>query len=83
MNNRTKDAKPDQFVSDPDRFYMKRGAHRGDYYITVFYQILFWGRKQKELIFYCNYLKRFFFFFFFFRNSKAFLDTELHQKQSQ
>jgi len=28
MNNRTKEAKPDQFVSDPDRFYMKRGAHR-------------------------------------------------------
>ena len=27
MNNRTKEAKPDQFVSDPDRFYMKRGAH--------------------------------------------------------
>ena len=30
MNNRTKEAKPEQFVSDPDRFYMKRGAHRGN-----------------------------------------------------
>ena len=30
MNNRTKDAKPDNFVSDPKRFYMKRGAHRGN-----------------------------------------------------
>ena len=29
MNNRTKEAKPEQFLSDPDRFYMKRGAHRG------------------------------------------------------
>jgi len=29
MNNRTKEAKPEKFVSDPDRFYMKRGAHRG------------------------------------------------------
>ena len=29
MNNRTKEAKPEQFVSDSDRFYMKRGAHRG------------------------------------------------------
>ena len=29
MNNRTKDAKPEQFVSDLNRFYMKRGAHRG------------------------------------------------------
>ena len=28
MNNRTKEAKPKQFVSDPDRFYMRRGAHR-------------------------------------------------------
>ena len=28
MNNRTKEAKPEQFVSDPERFYMKRGAHR-------------------------------------------------------
>ena len=29
MNNRIKEAKPDQFVSDPDRLYNKRGAHRG------------------------------------------------------
>lgn len=29
MNNRTREAKPDQFVSDSGRFYMKRGAHRG------------------------------------------------------
>ncbi|XP_078363274.1 uncharacterized protein LOC144647348 [Oculina patagonica] len=28
MNNRTKEAKPEQFVSDPDRFYVKREAHR-------------------------------------------------------
>lgn len=33
MNNRTKEAKPERFVSDADRFYMKRGAHRG---ITTF-----------------------------------------------
>ena len=29
MNNRIKEAKPEQFVSDPDRLYNKRGAHRG------------------------------------------------------
>ena len=29
MNNRTKEAKPQHFVSDPDRLYKKRGAHRG------------------------------------------------------
>ena len=28
MNNRTKEAKPERFVSDPGRFYIKRGAHR-------------------------------------------------------
>lgn len=28
MNNRTKEVKPEQFVSDPGRFYVKRGAHR-------------------------------------------------------
>ena len=28
MNNRTKEAKADQFVSDPDRFYMKCGAQK-------------------------------------------------------
>ncbi|CAH3026325.1 unnamed protein product [Porites evermanni] len=28
MNNRIKEVKPDQFVSDPDRLYNKRGAHR-------------------------------------------------------
>ena len=31
MNNRTKEAKPEQFVSDPDRSYMERGARRGKY----------------------------------------------------
>ena len=35
MNNRTKEAKPDQFVSDPDRFYMKRGAHRSKVIVTI------------------------------------------------
>ena len=35
MNNRTKEAKPKQFVSDPDRFYMKRGKHRGKIYLTL------------------------------------------------
>ena len=29
MNNRIKEAKLHQFVSDPDRLYNKRGAHRG------------------------------------------------------
>ena len=35
MNNRTKEAKPDQFVSDPDRFYMKRGAHRSKVIVII------------------------------------------------
>lgn len=29
MNNRTKEAKPLNFVTDPARFYMRRGTHRG------------------------------------------------------
>ena len=29
INNRTKEAKPENFVSDSERFYKKRGAHRG------------------------------------------------------
>ena len=29
MNNKIKEAKPDQFVSDPDRLYDKRWTHRG------------------------------------------------------
>ena len=33
MNNRTKEAKPERFVSDPERFYAKRGAHRSN--VTV------------------------------------------------
>ncbi|CAH3032381.1 unnamed protein product, partial [Porites lobata] len=28
INNRTKEAKPENFVSDSERFYKKRGAHR-------------------------------------------------------
>ena len=35
MNNRTKEGKPDQFVSDPGRFYMKRGAHRSKVIVIV------------------------------------------------
>ena len=35
MNNRTKEAKPDQFVSDPNRFYMKRGAHRSKVTVII------------------------------------------------
>ena len=35
MNNRTKEAKPGQFVSDPDRFYMKRGAHRSKVIVII------------------------------------------------
>jgi len=35
MNNRTNEAKPDQFVSDPDRFYMKRGAHRSKVIVII------------------------------------------------
>ena len=35
MNNRTKEVKPDQFVSDPHRFYMKRGAHRSKVIVTI------------------------------------------------
>ena len=29
INNRTKEAKPENFVSDSERFYKKRGAPRG------------------------------------------------------
>ena len=35
MNNRTKEAKPEQFVSDPERFYVKRGAHRSKVTVTT------------------------------------------------
>ena len=35
MNNRTKEAKPEQFVSDPDRFYMKRGAHKSKVLVII------------------------------------------------
>ena len=35
MNNRTKEAKPEQFVSDPDRSYMKRGAHRSKVIVII------------------------------------------------
>ena len=35
MNNRTKEAKPEQLVSDPDRFYMRRGAHRSKVTVSL------------------------------------------------
>ena len=41
MNNRTKEAKPEQFVLDPERFYMKRGTHRGKTNLTITLNIRF------------------------------------------
>ena len=35
MNNRTKEAKPNQFVPDQRRLYKKRRAHRGDVIIYL------------------------------------------------
>ena len=35
MNNRTKDAKPEQFVSDPGRFYSRRAAYRSKVFVTI------------------------------------------------
>ena len=35
MNNRTKEAKPNQFVPDQRRLYKKRRAHRGDLIIYL------------------------------------------------
>ena len=35
INNRTKEAKPEQFVSDPERFYMTRGAHRSKLILII------------------------------------------------
>ena len=50
MNNRTKEAKPEQFLSDPDRFYMKRGAHRSKVTVSLNASCLWWFYHKLELI---------------------------------
>ena len=30
FNDRTKEAKPNDFIQNPDRFYMQRDANRGE-----------------------------------------------------
>jgi len=36
MNNRTKEARPEDFMSDPTRFYMKRANNRGTLPLSLF-----------------------------------------------
>lgn len=36
INNRTKEARPGDFMSDPTRFYMKRANNRGTFLLSIF-----------------------------------------------
>ena len=40
LNNRTKEARPQDFVDDPWRFYMKGGFFRGMELLSYIYRIL-------------------------------------------
>ena len=45
LNNRTKEARPEDFMPDQRRFYMKRSSNRGTFYVpsTNFWNFRFWA----------------------------------------
>ena len=54
FSNRTKEARPENFIPDPDRFYYKRDRNRGKRLFTIHYGQLWWLIKIKAKV--CNHL---------------------------
>ena len=52
FNDRTKEARPEDFVSDPDRFYHRRGMKRG----KLLQSIVVMANKSSHVLILKNYL---------------------------
>ena len=50
FSNRTKEARPEDFIPDPDRFYYKRDRNRGKKLLTIHYKQLWWLIKIKAKV---------------------------------
>ena len=50
FSNRTKEARPKDFIPDPDRFYYKRDRNRGKKLFTIHYKQLWWLIKIKAKV---------------------------------
>ena len=50
FSNRTKEARPEDFIPDPDRFYYKRDRNRGKKLFTIHYKQLWWLIKIKAKV---------------------------------
>ena len=50
FSNRTKEARPEDFIPDPDRFYYKRDRNRGKKLFTIHYKQLWWLIKIKDKV---------------------------------
>ena len=50
FSNRTKEARPGDFIPDPDRFYYKRDRNRGKKLLTIHYKQLWWLIKIKAKV---------------------------------
>ena len=50
FSNRTKGARPEDFIPDPDRFYYKRDRNRGKKLFTIHYKQLWWLIKIKAKV---------------------------------
>ena len=50
FSNRTKEARPEDFIPDPDRFYYKRDRNRGKNLFTIHYKQLWWLIKIKAKV---------------------------------
>ena len=50
FSNRTKEARPEDFIPDPDRFYYKRDRNRGKKLFTIHYKQSWWLIKIKAKV---------------------------------
>ena len=50
FSNRTKEARPEDFIPDPERFYYKRDRNRGKKLSTIHYKQLWWLIKIKAKV---------------------------------
>ena len=56
MNNRTKEARPEDYMSDPTRFYMKRANNRGALPLSLFVFFTFTNSVISNTLAYSMYM---------------------------
>ena len=54
FNDRTKEARPEDFIPDPDRYYFRRDIERGKWNVII-YGNLYMNIDENETSLYCNF----------------------------